>query len=352
VCLGETTSYPDARDTLLDVNATRNRFGRTPRLGIGVLSGGREDLVLACLQSARKNAVTNPYVVLVCDGWLPSDAVKTLADETILIGGINTDTAKPAWSGISKGWNTCLQAMLTHDVDVCVIQNDDTWLPPTWDQIYLDAFLEDPRRHCVCAVDRGVAQTLFPDIVPWTREQAWSQLPPDAESASAFYPGGFAAWVESWDRLLRQSRVPSFLPCRMNGAGFALTRTCVETLGGFDETFKPPGTSEDHDYWMRLLLYYGPNAMGTATKLFMHHWRSATLSVQPRQWAEGNADRNAKIFERKWLSTPDDKRLWDWFGTPPGEANAFPWNVALVPPPSGVGTHDPRACGPTYVVSP
>lgn len=303
------------------------------RFGVTVLCGGRDDFARACLLSIRKNSVLAPYVVLVCDGWTAPADLRELAHGTIRIG----EPGK--WSGISRGWNAGVEALRAADCDLICVQNDDTWLGPRWDWLYADCLDRNPAAQVACAVDRSVAAMWFADLIPWSRDDAWAVLAPNTEAGNAFYgAGGFDAFATAWVKMLGDKGVPAFLPCRMNGSSFVCRREVFDEIGLFDESFAPPGTWEDYDFWMRLLARYGPAGMGCATRVFMHHWRGATLGVQPRRWVSAANTENGRIFARKWRSTPANDATFRWLaGDRPADANvnALPWRAPLPASPGG-----------------
>lgn len=301
-------------------------------LGVTIACAGRDDLLTECLASL--GGFHGP-VVVVCDGWKPAENAVWLKRPTDII--LTGTPGHPA--GISKAWNAGIRMVLDADCDLVCVQNDDTWLPPKWADEYTRLFAEHPEVLCACAVDRNVAASVFPDFIPWTYAEAWQRLPPGRvaiESMKYYGAASFDTFAYDWCTYGRIERIPDFLPCRMNGASFTLSRKCVEDNGLFDEGFAPPGTSEDYDYWMRLLWRYGPQVMGMATRLFVHHYRSATLSALGRSATESAAAGNNELFRARWCRNGASKAIFEWLageGGSPG-AQALPWDADVPPFPA------------------
>ena len=295
-------------------------------IGITIACGGRDDLLMECLASLGD---FDGPVVVVCDGWKPTR-------DAAWPGRVSEIIHTTQRVGISMTWNAGIAALLRRGCDPILVQNDDTWLPPNWHYEFTRLFAEHPEVRCACAVDRNVAASVFPGLIPWSYDEAWQRLPPgrtQVEFMRYYGAAGFDEFAELWPGRLSAAGVPDFLPCRMNGASFALSRKAVQEDGLFDVAYAPPGTSEDYDMWMRLLSRHGPQVLGMATRVFVHHYRSATLSALNRQHTQSVALANNVLFRARWCQDAAPQALFVWLaggGGAPG-AQALPWD-AVVPP--------------------
>lgn len=276
-------------------------------------SAGLEDLALAALTSLGNRLP----VAFVIDGeWAPSPELRTAVRDTggeVLFSG--------GEKGIAACWNKGTEWGLRLGADAVLFLNDDVELP-SWDwPAHLQGVLEaHPKRKCTCFLDRLTASTLFRHLTPEPDNPGWGHKPwpvrPGISVAPAGkdnpYPQGFEFFAMRFAQI-----TDDWLPCRMNGAAFMLRRDTIERVGLFDEGFGWPGCYEDMDYWMRLLQEYGSEAVGTCARVFIHHWRGATMTFLDRIAAEAGVARNGAYFKGKWHR---QNALLDWFS----KANATP----------------------------
>ena len=285
--------------------------------GIAIGCGGHEHLLLACVESIRKGSPDVP-ICITFDGFVSSNETR---DWLINLGCFydTHDTQR----GISKTWNSSIKMCLDRGADYVCVLNDDTVVPIDFVQSYVGFFERHPNVQIACSLDRLTARTVLPVLREWyTKVWAEHRLPPETDLVERIYaPRTFAQLCED----IKRFDVPEFTRCRMNGACFVLSKSCVDSVGLFDEDFIPPGLFEDLDVWGRCLLKPGPDSMGTFTRSFIHHIRSSTLSNYPKAWAEARVAENSALFRSKW---PREKygALEDWLST----VNALP-----------VGTEEP-----------
>lgn len=264
------------------------------KIGVTIASAGREDLLAAAIRSAEP-VICRDFVglsVVADGGWEPS---RVLREQIWTFPG---DLFLKSESGLAEAWNFGLASLFDKGADAVLVLNDDAELPLNWD-IYLGATLETyPDRMCVCLPDRLTASRLVPEMTPGPK---WGSEPWVVQN----YPKGFEPFAQTFKEI---SDDKSWAPCSMNGAAFVLRKQTVEEVGYFDEGFDL--CFEDLDYYLRLLKQYGPDRIGTYMRVFIHHWRCATISSLPDRQARVDASR--AHFWKKWAG---QEKLVEWFQT-------------------------------------
>lgn len=294
----------------------------TFRVGFAIGCGGMEELLLSCLQSIRAHCGDAP-VHATFDGFEPED---TTAKSIYQLGNVDF-TVFGERRGISAVWNSSVEA-LAEDCDIVVVLNDDTEVGPNFCDLLVDSFASNPEARMICAFDRLTGWSIIPEIRA-RHDKAWAhdRLPALTTLSG---PGGIygADGFNAYSKWVASLGHPKFLRCRMNGACMALSKKSIIEDGLFDEKFQPPGTSEDIAHYLLLLTKHGPDSLGSAPSLFIHHLRAVTISSYPRDWANARCAENAAYFRKLW---PREKwgDIEDWMSA----VNALPLNQVEPPLP-------------------
>jgi len=244
---------------------------RTDGLSVVVCTRNRPALLRACLRSLQR-LDHKPLDIVVVDNAPTDDATAEV------VGGVsNVDRrvryVREARAGLSRARNRGLSEALYENV---AFTDDDVEVDPLWASAFAAALAGDPDSVCVTGLVTPFSLDTGPERYFDARYQ-WGE---------AFEPQLFDLGEHSHESPLYPFRAGLF----GTGASFAVRRTAVSELGGFDPRLGAGSSArggEDLDMFVRIILAGGRITYVPAA-LAWHKHRADTAGLSDQIFAYGH----------------------------------------------------------------
>lgn len=243
-----------------------------PGLSVVVCTRDRGAQLSRCLEALGRLRYDGAFELIIVDNAPSDDGARAMA-EAFALSHPNVRYALEPKPGLSNARNRGV-AVASHEI-VC-FSDDDVVVDPGWLTAIGRGFLADPETACVTGLVvagrlKTEAERYFEERSRWSAKLTSTNFHLHLDGQSPLYPFNAAIFG--------------------TGANFAVRRTSLARVGGFDPILGaggPVGGGEDLDVFLRLVLD-GTTISYTPDAIVWHFHRetSADLKKQMRQWGAG-----------------------------------------------------------------